>query len=96
MPFPPQYKTFTADNVTGAAITPISTCTIIVVGENSQLGTDDYTIDSGSGPITRPAGSRTELKPQRGNAFPAGVSTGITVKRATAGTLTFAQEEYGD
>jgi hypothetical protein len=93
--YPPKVKTFTADNATGAEIVPVSTCRRIEIFENALAGTDDYSITIGAYTVTHSAATPAEFTKAHGGVFDEGIGTGITIKRATAGSLTFAQEEHG-
>lgn len=91
---PPKTKQFTADNVTGANIVSVSRCTRIFVQDVADNPTLDSTITLQSGDvITRQPGFRYYFKAQPGGYFDTGQVIGI-IKAATAGTITFGQEEY--
>lgn len=97
MSLPPQTKIFTADNISGADIIPISSCTTIRLTENVAEGgqpsagflvkypvTGDY--------ISKPAGYELNLTKAAGYSFTAGTVLGKI--KAAAGTISFSQEEF--
>lgn len=93
----PALFTFTVDAVgNDEPVTVQTDCRRVVVYENNQAGSADYTVRapfSTSPAVTRPAGSKTEFSRESGQGgFRAGET--IAFVAMVSGSVTFVREEH--